>query len=70
MKPTIGRSRYARLLIGPAITIVGPVYVRTLFYAHGIPLDPTAVQIVLTVGLVLGLMATLGAGMSLFFDGD
>ncbi len=65
-----GRSRYARFLIGPAITIVGPVYVRTLFCAHGIPLDPTAVQIVLTVGLIFGLMATLGAGMSLFFDGD
>lgn len=70
MKPAIGRSRYARLLIGPAITIVGPVYVRTLFYAHGIPMDPDAVRAVLAVALVFGLMATLAAGMSLFFDGD
>ncbi len=65
-----GRFRYARFLIGPAITIVGPVYVRTLFYAHGIPLEPTAVQIVLTAALIFGLVATLAAGMSLFFDGD
>ena len=65
-----GRSRYARFLIGPAITIVGPLYVRALFYAHDVPLDPDAVRAVLSVAMLFGLMATLGAGMSLHFDGD